>query len=567
MIPTRLICIDGIPGSGKSTTSQRLCLQLLANGFTARWFYEHGPDSPIWGNRERYRLTESDITDPSVIQDLVIARWRAFINGLLQTDTTALIESSFLHSTVAIMLGMDFDPEAILESVARVEEVVAAASPVSIHLYASDVRRALRAICDERRYDQFEAPMVELVSRTRYAKARALSGFDGAVEFFQRCREITDRAFARLTMRKLAIEYSERNWAVYEQQITDFLSLPGMASMDDPIEGASRFVGTFKDPNSAAEFVAAADEKGLYLDDERHTRLMHQSGNTFWVNGIWLQVCFEEEQPDGFQQIRVSGNVPDLSPVWMRVKPVASQHEKYMGLPSDTSARINVLILCGGMGKRMFEATGGQMSKGRLPIVLRGNGHCPETQETVLGMLVRTSTSSPLVQQIMFLTSDKWLAEHTELATELAGKYKVNVLCRTDNSTGEEFPPSAFAALVQQIGENVESHAHTLIINGDILFSPAAFQKLLEQISDRGPLIAIGETEEVPYLGMTFVSAALAWHSLIEEIAAANIYQLMEGLWKRVSVLSVNVEGPIYDCGSMTGYRKAYDDAREGKLW
>jgi hypothetical protein len=64
------------------------------------------------------------------------------MGDLLKGDRIALIESSFLHSTVAIMLGLDFSPEAILESLAEVEQVIAEATPVSIHLYGNDVRRA-----------------------------------------------------------------------------------------------------------------------------------------------------------------------------------------------------------------------------------------------------------------------------------------------------------------------------------------------------------------------------------------------------------------------------------------
>ena len=83
------------------------------------------------------------------------------------------------------------------------------------------------------------------------------------------------------------------------------------------MDGTSRFVGTFKDLNSAAEIVTATDEKGLYLGDERPTRSMHHGGNTFSVNGLWLQLSFEDECREGFQRLRISGNLRDSSPVWV----------------------------------------------------------------------------------------------------------------------------------------------------------------------------------------------------------------------------------------------------------
>src|SRR3954453_3575346 len=136
MIGTKLICIDGIPGSGKSTTSQRLWLHLLRNGYDAQWLYEHGPDSPIWRGVERYQLTESGITDSAIVRDLVVSRWRTLAADLQAGRTIAVVESSLLHSTVGVMLGMDFDQMVILECLAEVEQVISGVRPVSIYFYA-----------------------------------------------------------------------------------------------------------------------------------------------------------------------------------------------------------------------------------------------------------------------------------------------------------------------------------------------------------------------------------------------------------------------------------------------
>ena len=318
MIATKLICIDGISGSGKSTTSQRLWLHLRKNGHDARWCYEHGPDCPIWRGAERFRLTESDISDPAIVHELVTSRWRTLADELAAGDTIAVMESSLLHSTVGIMLAMDFDQTAILNCLAEVNRLVKALSPVSIYLYANDVGVALRAICDERRHDQFEAPLIELLSTTRYAKTRGLAGFDGVVRFFRHCREITDLAFSRLEFPKLAIEYSARDWTSYERQITDFIGLTEMRPMSGHVDRPSRFVGRYKDPASDAECVVAADEKGLYLDDARCTRLMNDHGNTFYVNGVWLEISFENDSGRTFHRIKLNGHPVDGSPVWMR---------------------------------------------------------------------------------------------------------------------------------------------------------------------------------------------------------------------------------------------------------
>ena len=319
MIATRLICIDGMPGSGKSTTSQRLWLHLLKHGHAARWCYEHGPDSPIWRGAERFRLTQSDIADPMMVHDLVLSRWQALVAELATGSTITVMESSLLHSTISIMAAMDFDDDVILRCIQDVARAIAPLRPVSLYLVPDDVGQALRAICAQRRHDQFEAPLIELMSKTRAFKAHGLAGFDGVVQFLQHCREIIDRAFSALPCPKLAIGYSAQAWSAYEKQITDFLALPPMPPMSGQVEQPARFVGRYKDPASDADIVVAADDNGLYLDDERGTRLMHHDGEVFHVNAIWLEISFREERDGAFQSVGMRGHVPDLSPVWVRV--------------------------------------------------------------------------------------------------------------------------------------------------------------------------------------------------------------------------------------------------------
>jgi thymidylate kinase len=318
MIPTRLICVDGLPGSGKSTTSQRLCLHLLKLGHEARWYYEHGPDSPIWRGAERFRFTESGITDPMVVQELMLSRWKSLGAEIETGSTVALMESSLLHTTIGVMVAMDFDEVATLNCVREVTQAILPLHPVSIYLFPDDVGEALKAICAQRRHDQFEAPLIALLSKSAYARTHGLEDFDGAVRFFRRCREITDRAFSALPIPKLAIDYSARDWEAYERQITDFLKVPDMAPISDQVDRPSRFVGRYKDSTSGADLVVAADDKGLYLDDDRGTRLMHDRGDVFYINAVWIGISFNGENEGVFQRLEMKGHLPDVGAVWVR---------------------------------------------------------------------------------------------------------------------------------------------------------------------------------------------------------------------------------------------------------
>ena len=129
---------------------------------------------------------------------------------------------------------------------------------------------------------------------------------------------MTDAIFDRLKLPKLAIDYSAREWRLYERRITDLLGLPELPPILEHIDRPLRFVGRYKAPGSDASFVVAADEKGLYLDDSRHTRLMHEDGNAFHVNAIGVRLTFLDERDGSFHRLSVKGDLPDLPPIWLR---------------------------------------------------------------------------------------------------------------------------------------------------------------------------------------------------------------------------------------------------------
>jgi len=219
------------------------------------------------------------------------------------------------------------------------------------------------------------------------------------------------------------------------------------------------------------------------------------------------------------------------------------------------------------MGKRMQQETRGRISKVELPIPLPRSPDGSQASESVLGMLVRALAGSLSVQEILLLTSTNWVSAHSELAAELARRYKIDVRCKCDNSSGDEFPPHALAALTEEIGQQIDLGRALILLNGDILFGIQGLHSFMTSVRDSLPLIATGVADVPQYLGIYFLSPDLDWRRLTREIAAKNIIELISGLWERVPVLSVKIDSPIYDCGSVEGYRLACEDGRAGKLW
>jgi thymidylate kinase len=88
MIPTNLILVDGIPGAGKSTTAQLLCLHLEKLGYHVNWIFEQDPKHPIYLFHEILASRQAKLRT-----DFRFMKRRWFIGGNLPNPCTTLTGS------------------------------------------------------------------------------------------------------------------------------------------------------------------------------------------------------------------------------------------------------------------------------------------------------------------------------------------------------------------------------------------------------------------------------------------------------------------------------------------
>jgi hypothetical protein len=101
--------------------------------------------------------------------------------------------------------------------------------PLVVYLRQESVERAVRTVCAERG-DAWVKYQVDWKLKGPYAVRRNLAGLEGLIALYQDYRLMTDALFDRLTLDKMAIENSERDWARYNQQVLERLGLDGVPS-------------------------------------------------------------------------------------------------------------------------------------------------------------------------------------------------------------------------------------------------------------------------------------------------------------------------------------------------
>ncbi len=228
MRDTRFIFVEGIMGSGKSTTAWFLTEQLQRHGINARFLLE-GPtlDEPKHPLRVATELPHPNGVWLNVTIEEYIAlslrKWRAFAQEARQSETVTACDGLLFHGNMTDLVLMNASPEVLRAYVAQVIETISGLNPVVIYFSHPDITHALRRICDARG-SEWEAYQVNWKVLSPYGRERSLHGFDGLVELYQTFCALCEDIFAQLVLPKLAIR-NEGEWARYYEEILSFLQL------------------------------------------------------------------------------------------------------------------------------------------------------------------------------------------------------------------------------------------------------------------------------------------------------------------------------------------------------
>lgn len=318
MIDTRLVFFEGIPGSGKSTTAQRLYLHLLRQGHAARWYYEFDQTHPILTSDERKQIADQGIDDANGMREKFLARWRAFAQSQLEEPGATILDGALLQVPVGLLLLLNDEPRRIVRHLRDVGQSLAALKPQLVHLYQEDVAAAIAAICQQRKDASFDDALVELVANTPYGRSNQVRDLAGVVAFYQRKREIVDLILPQLEIPLLNIETSAGDWEEYERRITQFLSLPEIEPFAE-VEDPDQYIGRYRSAGESEDLYVTVGPKGICLDGHDPKRLIHKHDKTFFLEACCLELIFEEDDLGAIQRFHLNGPVEIPESEWRKV--------------------------------------------------------------------------------------------------------------------------------------------------------------------------------------------------------------------------------------------------------
>jgi thymidylate kinase len=231
MLKTKLILIEGPPGSGKSTTAQKIAAEIAQSGIVCQCFWEWSPDNPITVGDDLHlgqAIASSRHRESETLQ-----QWQTFAQASQAKACVTVMESRFWQTGVMLMYATGQSIDGVLKRNQKVIRVIQGLEPVLIYFAIDDLRafteQVVRSKNEEWQRAGFEGSWVEHIYEAfdaqKWFTDRGLTGSAGMLAFLEDWARVADQLYGKLPFPKIKIRNPQQDWALAMQQIRSFLGL------------------------------------------------------------------------------------------------------------------------------------------------------------------------------------------------------------------------------------------------------------------------------------------------------------------------------------------------------
>lgn len=278
MTKTKLIIVEGIPGSGKTTTAEFIKKLLDKRGIDNELYSEGNLEHPadfeavaclskaeyemLLIKHERFKpilensvikkdnnvfihygkikneksnelpeelyneIVNFDVCDGLSLEryhELTLKRWNEFAERASKEDKVYIFECCFIQNPLVVMMARHCaDNEYIMRHVLQIEDIINKLNPKLIYYYQESVRETIKRVAEVRDKSWINF-VIGYICNQAYGKRNNLNGFDGTVKFFEDRRKVELGLLNRLTIDKLILDNSGYNWESCYNEIKGFL--------------------------------------------------------------------------------------------------------------------------------------------------------------------------------------------------------------------------------------------------------------------------------------------------------------------------------------------------------
>ncbi|WP_171016807.1 hypothetical protein [Pseudalkalibacillus caeni] len=273
---SKVIIVEGIPGSGKTTTAKHIEKILKEKDIPVKLFLEGSLDQPAdyeytgCLNEEQFeelvgkhpedreliarftvkkgdnffisymKLYDENKEKQSLIDDIAaydvyelplekhlpvaLEKWKEFSEKAANEEAVYIFECCFIQNPLTVMLGKHGAPSGqIRKHVLEIAETIKGLNPIVIYLHQDNIRETIERVIPERPEAWYNG-IIQYFTEQGYGKAQGLEGFDGFVKVLEKRRELELELIEELPFQSLVIDNSDRDWEKIYREIDEMIT-------------------------------------------------------------------------------------------------------------------------------------------------------------------------------------------------------------------------------------------------------------------------------------------------------------------------------------------------------
>lgn len=218
----KLIIIEGLPGTGKTTTSKWISNHLSNSNISNEWFYEFDTKCPIFSDPHK-GFTNSGLWKKETLHGI---NWDEFVNYISRLNCIGVFESKFWQNYGLFLFLTGYSKYDILQKTTVIYDKIKQLNPLLIYLRTQNVHKHMIEVLEERRYIKqgstdynFTEWFVNGLNNSVWFKKNQKCGEEGVIDFMYEWSKICDKLYDKFPYSKLEFFDVRLNWSSVELKI------------------------------------------------------------------------------------------------------------------------------------------------------------------------------------------------------------------------------------------------------------------------------------------------------------------------------------------------------------